>query len=133
VALYTAVLGSMDNPDVFKSWDSGSLHRRHCVGTVQHEDGVLGYFTKLLADMWSLFPTVSANTILISSLRFVNGALLENEASDVTLASGALPFVRYRRQLTGIGEAFGCFIWEGVRFPDHLQSSDANVFVDYVK
>jgi len=120
VTLCTVVYAGVDNPGVFRSWDSGSFHRRHCAGTAQNENGVLGYFTKLLANMWSLFPTASANTILTASLRCVNGALLEYEANDVTLASGALPFVRYRRQLTGIGEAYGCFIWEGVRFPDHL-------------
>ncbi|KAI0937376.1 hypothetical protein AcW1_001373 [Taiwanofungus camphoratus] len=63
---------------------------------------------KNLAEMWTHFPHFAASTILMSALQSMNGSMLENAYEDPTLRPCSLPFVEYRRLLTGVPEAMLC-------------------------
>jgi len=79
--------------------------------------------------MWNYFPMFGANAIFASTLRFVNVTILENTMEGAILGPRALPFIEYRREMSGVPEAYAAFIWEKDKTPDR----DACLYIDYVK
>ncbi|KAI0962586.1 hypothetical protein AcV7_001398 [Taiwanofungus camphoratus] len=88
---------------------------------------------KNLTEMQNHFPRFAASTILMSALQSMNGSMLENAYEDPALRPCSLPFVEYRRLLTGIPEAYAMFIWDKVRFPDVKIYMDVLLCINYVK
>ncbi|KAI0926369.1 terpene cyclase, variant 2 [Taiwanofungus camphoratus] len=118
IVLYTAILAYLDDPAVFDSLGAGNFHRRLCAGSVQHDTNILGALATNMVEMFACFPRFSASSILTSALRFVNGSMIENTCGGALLSPHSLSFVKYRRELTGIAEAYAAFIWEKSKFPD---------------
>ncbi|KAI0928173.1 terpene cyclase [Taiwanofungus camphoratus] len=119
IALFGVLVIAMDDPAVLDSVASRDFHRKLCTGALQSDPNILGEFTRNLAGMWDHFPPFSASSIFTSALQFVNGCILERAAQkEMQLSSDALPFITYRRNMSGLAEAFGYFIWEKDVFPD---------------
>lgn len=135
ITIYTALLTTLDDPAFMDSLASRDLHQMLCDGTARDDDGILGVMLQGLTKMWDYFPSFSANAILAATLRFMNVAKLENAMRDTILSPEALPFVEYRRQMSGIAEAYAAFIWEKAKFPDvkvYMQAiPDACLYVNY--
>ncbi|KZT00021.1 terpenoid synthase [Laetiporus sulphureus 93-53] len=140
VALYCALIAGMDDPARLSANAviSSEPFRKLCSGSARYDPGIPGALFKLLVKTHELFPPFAANTIYISVLQFLNGAMLENEydSGGFDLTKSALRFVEYQRYLTGISDGFACFIWEGAKFPDERVYAsaipDAGIFMNYV-
>ncbi|KZT73360.1 terpenoid synthase [Daedalea quercina L-15889] len=136
ITLFTTLIIAMDDPVVFSGLTPGDYHRKMCAGVVQQEHGMLGEFTKVLQGMWAHYPSFSANTIYASALRFVNASVMENEWRGEVYTQEARPFVEYKRSMTATTEAYACFIWPNVQFPDYRvyvrAIPDTMLYVSYV-
>ncbi|KAI0927893.1 terpene cyclase [Taiwanofungus camphoratus] len=136
IALFVSLLTSLDDPTLFASKTVYDLHQKLCTGSAQNNPDMLGRLTRLLAGMWDHFPKSAANPIFVSTLRWINGTVLENESQDMILTFSALSFIEYRRSMSGAPEAFAAFIWEKARFPDvsvYVQAiPDALLYINYV-
>ncbi|KZT12294.1 terpenoid synthase [Laetiporus sulphureus 93-53] len=121
IALFSTLVIAMDDPSVFNASSSRDFHRRLCAGSVQGQPDVLGKLTSNLAGMWEHFPPFAASSIFTAALQFVNGCILEqNAVKGAVVDSDALPFITYRRNMSGLAEAFAYFIWEEAEFPDDV-------------
>ncbi|KAI0937355.1 hypothetical protein AcV5_005283 [Taiwanofungus camphoratus] len=118
VALYTALLVALDDPAVFDSLSAQKLPFRLCAGSAQRDGDVLGELSRNLAGMWGIYPDFAASAVCTSALRFVNACFLENMGTDAMLRPGMRSFVDYQRGMSGVADAYACFIWEKARFPD---------------
>lgn len=118
--LFSALVIAIDDPSVLSSPAVRDFHRRLCLGSAQDDSGVVGRLMQILSGMWDFYPDFSATSIFTSVSQFVNGCFLEQLSGEAKLAgsSNALPFIAYRRNMSGLAEAFGYFIWERNRFPD---------------
>ncbi|CCL98540.1 uncharacterized protein FIBRA_00539 [Fibroporia radiculosa] len=136
ITLFTIIILAMDDPAVLDSLSFREFHQKMCMGVVQQEAGMLGELTKVLKQMWDHYSAFSANSIYVSTLRFVNASILEHDAQNEPLRRGALPFVEYKRSMSGTTEAYACFVWEKSKFPDikeYMQAiPDAMLYVSYV-
>lgn len=117
ITLYTALATCMDgrilaDPSVFHTF-----HQRFHTGSAQ-SDVLLDKFSKLLIGMPEHFSWFTANSIITSSLEFINVTLLESDSASLILRKDTLPFLDYRRRKSGIAEAYAYFIWEKETFPD---------------
>ncbi|KAH9949259.1 hypothetical protein B0H21DRAFT_145454 [Amylocystis lapponica] len=116
IALYTTLLVCVDQ--VMESLPFDRLYDRFFSGVLQTDSDIFGHLSQILMGMWALYPRFAASSILVSTLQFLNATILECQTRDVVLSTKALPFVEYRRALTGISDAYAAFIWEKSRFPD---------------
>ena len=66
----------------------------------------------ILSVMWEFYPEFSATSVFTSVLQFVNGCLLEQISGSASLSDfmDVLPFIEYRRNMSGLAEALGYFI-----------------------
>lgn len=118
IAVVTTLGSCIDDPEILDKLPYDNFLRKFCNGTAQDDTGLLGAFARCLADMSKYFPRFAVGTIFVSIMQFMNATILENVTKDAVLSTGALPFAEYRRFISGVPEAFVCFIWEGVHFPD---------------
>ena len=120
IVLFSALVIAIDDRSVLNSPSVRNFHRRLCLGSAQDDSGVVGRLMQILSGMWDFYPEFSATSIFTSVSQFVNGCFLEQLSGEAKLAgsSDALPFIAYRRNMSGLAEAFGYFIWDKERFPD---------------
>ncbi|KAH9944601.1 isoprenoid synthase domain-containing protein [Amylocystis lapponica] len=118
IALYTSLLTSMDHPEIMGSLPFDRLHDKLFAGTLQTESDMFGHLSRILMGMWNHYPRFAASSILRSTLQYINVTILENETRNAVLSTQALSFVEYRRDSSGISDAYASFIWEKSRFPD---------------
>ncbi|OCH89690.1 terpenoid synthase [Obba rivulosa] len=133
IAVLTSIAVTLDSPEFLATLPFEDFHYDVVTGRIQERSGYLGEFVRCLQDAWKYFPRFSAATIFTSGLDFVNAALLES--TGTTVATGALPFVEYRRIKTGVAEAYAHFIWDGAQFPNEVEYAqvipDAMLYVNY--
>lgn len=136
ITIFTALATSLDDPNVLDGLAFDQFHRQHSNCSVYGDNSPLGLFAEVTRRMGECYPNFAAGTILVSALQFVNVSVLENVTKGITLHPKALPFVEYRRMLSGVPEAYGCFIWEKARFPTvdcYIQAiPDACLVIDYL-
>ena len=120
IVLFSALAIAIDDPSVLSSPAVRDFHRNLCLGSVRDDSGVVSRLMQILSGMWDFYPEFSATSIFTSVSQFVNGCFLEQLSGEAKLAgsSDALPFIAYRRNMSGLAEAFGYFIWDKERFPD---------------
>ncbi|PCH40556.1 terpenoid synthase [Wolfiporia cocos MD-104 SS10] len=119
IALFSTLVIALDDPSILSTQAPDEFHRRLCSGAIQRELDILGRLTNNLGEMWGHYPPFAASSIFTSALQFVNGCLLEQCAQKgAILSSDALPFITYRRNMSGLAEAFAYFIWPKDKFPD---------------
>ncbi|EMD31539.1 terpene cyclase [Gelatoporia subvermispora B] len=121
IAVYSAIVIAMDSPDVLEALAFDSFHERLSQGHMQQDTGLLGELARYISASWQYYPRFAASCIMTSSLEFVNICILENTFPDLTMHSGALSFIEYRRGRTGVAEAFAYFIWDKAQFPDETE------------
>lgn len=123
IVLFSALVIAMDDPSVLSSPSVRDFHRRLCMGAAQDDAGVVGRLLQVLLGEWDFYADFSATSIFTSVSQFVNGCLLEQISGEAQLAcsSDALPFIAYRRNMSGLAEAFAYFIWDKKRFP-HVEA-----------
>ncbi|KAF9810168.1 hypothetical protein IEO21_07099 [Rhodonia placenta] len=136
VAIFTALGFTIDDPNVLDSLAFDQFHRRHIDSTFHGDKSPLGLFAKVANQMVEYYPSIAAGTILVSALQFVNASILENATRGTILHPKALPFVEYRRSVSGVSEAYACFIWEKASFPAancYIQAiPNVCLFINYV-
>ncbi|PCH40462.1 terpenoid synthase [Wolfiporia cocos MD-104 SS10] len=119
IALFGTLAIALDDPSILNAQAPDEFHRRLCSGAVQGETNILGRLTSNLNNMWGYYSPFSASSIFTSALQFVNGCLLEQCANKgIALNSNALPFITYRRNMSGLAEAVAHLIWTKDKFPD---------------
>ncbi|KAI0732213.1 Trichodiene synthase-domain-containing protein [Fomitopsis betulina] len=123
IVLFSSLVIAMDDPSVLSTPSVRDFHRRLCLGAAQDDSGVVGRLLEVLLGMWEFYPDFSSTSIFTSVSQFVNGCLLEQISGDSQLAgsSDAMPFIAYRRNMSGLAEAFAYFIWDKKRFP-HVEA-----------
>lgn len=117
ITIVTALLISTDDSNALDGLGFDQFHRRHLDCTLHADKSRMGLLANVLSQMVECFPNFGAGTILVSVLQIVNGRKLESIARETTLHQKALPFVEYRRMVTGGPEAYAFMIWEKARFP----------------
>ncbi|EED84596.1 predicted protein [Postia placenta Mad-698-R] len=117
ITILTALLTSTDDSNALDGLGFDQFHRRHLDCTLHADKSRMGLLANVLSQMVECFPNFGAGTILVSVLQIVNGRKLESIARETTLHQKALPFVEYRRMVTGGPEAYAFMIWEKARFP----------------
>ncbi|KAF9808172.1 hypothetical protein IEO21_07958 [Rhodonia placenta] len=117
ITVLTALLTSTDDSNALDGLGFDQFHRRHLDCTLHADKSRMGLLANVLSQMVECFPNFGAGTILVSVLQIVNGRKLESIARETTLHQKALPFVEYRRMVTGGPEAYAYMIWEKARFP----------------
>ncbi|KAH9944602.1 isoprenoid synthase domain-containing protein [Amylocystis lapponica] len=136
IALYTALLTSMDNPEVMGSLPFDRLHDKLFSGVLKTESDMFGHLSQILMGMWNHYPRFAASSILGSTLQFINVTILENETRSAVLSTQALSFIEYRRALSGVPDAYASFIWDKSRFPDvqvYIRIlPDVGIYISYV-
>ncbi|EED80636.1 predicted protein [Postia placenta Mad-698-R] len=136
ITIFTALATSVDDPNALDGLAFDQFHRRHSDCTVHGDKSPLGLFAKVTSQMAACYPSFAAGAILVAALQFVNASILENTTRGTMLHPKALGFVEYRRFLSGMPEAYVCFIWEKTRFPAvncYIQAiPDACIFIDYL-
>ncbi|KAH9840017.1 isoprenoid synthase domain-containing protein [Rhodofomes roseus] len=120
IALFSCLITGVDDMSVLGSSVVRDFHHRLCVGSMQYDTGVMGRLMQTLSAMWPFYPEFSATSIFTSVTRVVNGCMLEQISGKpgIVSSSDALPFIAYRRDMSGLGEAFAYFIWDKKNFPD---------------
>ncbi|KAH9934269.1 Trichodiene synthase-domain-containing protein [Fomitopsis serialis] len=116
IVLFSALVIALDDPKVFDASGSRDLHRRLCNGDFHQiggSRGVLGMLMDVLSRVDQVYPEFSTSAIISSVLGFVNGCILEGVQIDGVAAHqlDALPFLAYRRSMSGLADAFAYFIW----------------------
>lgn len=117
IAIFTALGFTIDDPNVLDNLAFDQFHRRHIDSTVHGDKNPLGLFAKVASQMVEYYPSIAAGTILVSALQFVNASILENATRGTIIHPKAMRFVEYRRSVSGVSEAYACFIWEKAHFP----------------
>ena len=106
VALFTAILFPIDDPDRLSSLSCDTFHNQLCSGTSMVEAGLSMRVQQVLHGMWDHFPRFAAGLILASTLQYINVNLLDYEAKEPFQGTGLLEFVELRRVLSGISEPY---------------------------
>ncbi|CCL98073.1 uncharacterized protein FIBRA_00067 [Fibroporia radiculosa] len=136
IALYTALILIMDSPAIAEANNAIGIPQGLCQGSIHATPGLIGTLAKLAKDSWDYFVPFAAGSIVISILDHVNGEMLERLGDTDSDALTSYPFVKYRRMLSGLPDAFSCFIWEKSRFPDVnaylLAIPAANLVLTYI-
>ena len=123
IVLFSSIVIAMDDPSVLSTPPVRNFHRRLCLGAAHDDPGVVGRLLEVLLKKWDFYPDFSSTSIFTSVSQFVNGCLLEQISGESQLAgsSDAMPFIAYRRNMSGLAEAFAYFIWDKKRFP-HVEA-----------
>lgn len=117
IAIYTALITALDDPNIFHASGAQDFAQRLCDGSALQDDGVLGHMAKVLADMGNHFPAFGTSAIIAATLRWCNGELISNPANPFCLRPLSKAFADYQRSLTGVPEAYAAFGWCKKDFP----------------
>ncbi|TFY57851.1 hypothetical protein EVJ58_g6774 [Rhodofomes roseus] len=127
IVLFSALVISLDDPEIFDASGCRDLHKRLCNGEFHRVrrggGGVLGMLMDVLSGMDHAYPAFPSSAIISAVLGFVNGCVLEQMELDSTGTAvahclDALPFLAYRRSMSGLADAFSYFIWTKMDYPD---------------
>ncbi|OCH89693.1 terpenoid synthase [Obba rivulosa] len=118
IVIFTALAITLDDPEILAHLSSENFCLDVATGRIHEDDGWLAEYAKILSGMWTHFPRFSASTIFASGIDFVNGCILENTYHEPVVSAS---FVEYRRNKTGICDAYASFIWEAAQFPDEKE------------
>ncbi|KZT66299.1 terpenoid synthase [Daedalea quercina L-15889] len=118
IVLFSTLVIALDDPKIFDASGCRDFHRRLCCGQF-HRAGelrgdVLARLMEVLSGMWKSYPGFSAGTVFSAVLQFINGCMLERMDGICCRAvhpPDALPFITYRRAMSGLADAFSYFIW----------------------
>ncbi|KAG6819515.1 hypothetical protein H0H93_011130 [Arthromyces matolae] len=74
---------------------------------------ILQCFRSQLCDVYDVWEPISANSIVISAIDFINGCLMENDEAirNVRLTPDAQSWPYYLREKTGLAAAYSFFIF----------------------
>ena len=118
IAVYTAIITALDDPERFDSAGAQEFWRGVCDGSLIQESSILGDYARVLLSMGDFYSNYSSGAILASSLRFLNGEMIGNPKSNAFITPPSEEFVDYSRDMTGVAEAYAAFIWIKSDFPD---------------
>ncbi|KAJ3555393.1 hypothetical protein NM688_g2601 [Phlebia brevispora] len=116
IALYTFVIFRLDDLDL-DGHAAGQFATRLCTGKPQLHP-LLDRLAEILGGMSDNYLPYVAEAIIVSTIRFVNSTVFDEETKSMALHDQAELFPEYRRTSNGIGEAYAFFVWDKARFPD---------------
>ena len=118
-AVYTFMIAMID--DLVPSAEAlEEFSLRLCTGKPQLHP-VLDRMAALLARMSQLYLPYSAQSIVVSTVQYINITAYEKRTEDMAYYDGSDEFADYKRHRSGIGEAYGFFPFDMQTLPD-LQS-----------
>jgi len=80
---------------------------------------ILTHLVEELTILRKQYSSYSGNALVISTLEFINAEMfLRDEGGSELRAREATDYVDYIRWKTGVGEAYGAFIWPRALFPE---------------
>lgn len=130
IALYSLLAGCVDDLDI--PIDALQQFASRLNNGAPQVHPVLELLVQNLKRMPDFYPNFSATAILAGTIQFVNATLFDKlcqagpmGSSGMSLRSGALPYVRYKRARNSLGEVFALFAWDKHHFPDvttHIQA-----------
>lgn len=118
IALYTAILTSVDDPHLFDAAGAEVFWRRVCDGSLLQDKGIMGEFARVIISMGRFYSNYSSAAIFAASLRLLNGEMIGNPESNAFVEPNSKEFVDFSRELSGAAEAYAAFIWSKSDFPD---------------
>ncbi|KAH9926486.1 uncharacterized protein B0H18DRAFT_1006379 [Fomitopsis serialis] len=137
IALYTALMVALDDPEVFGVVSAHKFPQMLCDGSAHQDRGLLGELARLLVDMGRLFPAFGINCIISSTMRWFAGEMISNPSTPSFLEPRSKSFVDLQRSLSGDPEAYAAFIWDKADFSDETSYihifPEACIYVNHVK
>ncbi|KAJ3494392.1 hypothetical protein NLJ89_g10818 [Agrocybe chaxingu] len=110
IALYTAFLGQIDT--YFAHDISGIDHfTRHFVSGNQQANELLESLASFLRSVYDHYAGIQADIIIASALNFMTSMVLEYRTQGMKLSTAAFGYPTFCRILSGIGEAYACFVF----------------------
>ncbi|PSS05543.1 hypothetical protein PHLCEN_2v3745 [Hermanssonia centrifuga] len=116
IALYTFLTCLIDDFDV-GTQALEEFGTRLCSGHSQLHP-ILDCMAKLLGRMPTYFLPYASQSIVISTIQFINATAFDKKTASMSLSDSASSFVEYKRERSGLGEAYGFFAWDKFTFPD---------------
>ena len=111
VAVFTALMTALDDPDIFRTSGAQDFARMLCDGSAHSDPGLLGQLTKVLSELGRHFSAFNTTCIIAATLRGLGGETLWNSSSRPILEPQLDRFFEYQRRMTGASEAYAAFIW----------------------
>ena len=118
VAVYTALMAALDDPDIFRMSGARNFARMLCNGSAHSDPGLLGQLTKALSELGRHFSAFNTTCIISATLRGLGGETLWNSSSPPALEPQTGHFLDYQRRMTGASEAYAALIWPKADFPE---------------
>lgn len=121
-ALYSFLIAMTDDFDV-STEAMEEFSSRLCTGQEQLHP-VLDRMAMILGRMPQYYSPYAAQSIVVSTIQFINATAFDKNTETMTPCEGAQSFVDYKRLRSGIGEAYGFFAFDKFTFPDistHVQ------------
>ena len=122
IALYAFLIAMIDDFNTgIPALEEFSL--RLCTGRKQLHP-VLDCMAMILGRMPDYYLPYASQSIVISTIQFINATAFDKNTEGMPLVAGSRAFPDYKRDRSGIGEAFGFFAFDKGTFPDlssHVQ------------
>lgn len=116
VSIFT-YLGTMCDDDILSNDILREFAPRFFDGMPQLHP-ILDYLIDHLANMRSLFPRYTANSITVNTVEFINAEMFVRDEGGVRIGKEeATQYLDFMRWKNGVGEAFVYFIWPKSMFP----------------
>ena len=118
IAIYTSLLTSLDDQNLFNVLGARDFSRMLCDGSICRDEGMLGQLAKVLTDIHRHFPPFGSHMIVAATLRWFGGEMMASPFQPSSFDPHSKGLVDYQRWMSGNGEAYASFIWNGAEFPD---------------
>lgn len=116
ITLFTALTIAIDEFEVSDE-DLDRFTARLLSGAPQ-SDPLLDCLVDNLRHMPDYFPSYAYKCITLSTMDFIDATLHDKAFINMDLRPDALPYVNNKRFRSGLGTAYGLFIWDKFSFPD---------------
>lgn len=114
VAVYTALMTALDDPEIFRTSGARDFARMLCDGSARSDPGLLGELTRALSEVGRHFSAFNTSCIIAATVQGLGGETLWNSSSPPILGPQLNDFLQYQRRMTGASGAYAAFIWSGV-------------------
>ena len=123
IAVWTALAVAIDNWEV--GADALKEFAPRMLAKTPQLHPLLDRYLEVLLETKYHFPPYAFSAIVTNAVQFINSMLLDKHEQEATCQHKALPYARYKRARSGVGEVYGFFLWDKENFP--MESPHAEV------